>query len=393
MNNPVAIVKCASYESALVQEAVRSAVNLAGGICRFVKPNSTVLVKPNLLMALEPRYGVTTHPEVVRAVIKVVKEIQCTVLLGDGPAVCHKESARINEVYERTGMKLIAEEEGVELVEFNKARWRGKFPLVTWLDECDFFISVPKFKTHELMGLTAALKNPFGLLPYTFKKEMHRQHLTESDFARAVVDVYEEARPSLTIVDGIIALEGDGPAAGGVLRPTGLLLAGADGLAIDTVLARIMGVDPSRIPTNKEAAQRRARPETVDSIEIRGERLSDCLGRPFLLPKTSLLMRVPAPIVKIVRPFIRFYPSITDKYCVGCASCVKACPAKTIVLRNGRVSIDYRRCISCFCCQEVCPASAIRIKKSLLAKVYGFLTKDFHSVKPSCRRPERSQNK
>ena len=228
MKSQVSIIKCEGYESKLVEEKIRMAVGLIGGISAFVKPKAKVLVKPNLLMAKEPEYGITTHPEVVRAVVKLLKEIGCSVFVGDGPSVWGNQIENIDEVYERTGMSRVCREEGVELVKFDKRRWRGKFPLSTWLDECDYLVSIPKFKTHEFTLITGAIKNNFGLVSGTYKTELHKKYFERENFAKTVVDVYQEVKPTLTVIDGILAMEGDGPASGGKLRNLNLLLAGND---------------------------------------------------------------------------------------------------------------------------------------------------------------------
>lgn len=371
MNSQISIVKCKSYEPGLVQEATRRAIDLIGGITNFIKPQTKVLVKPNLLMAKEPESGIDTHPEVVRAAVRILKEINCQIYIGDGPSVWGGYAKDVDEVYEKSGIKQIAEEEGISLVKFDKRRWRGKFPLTTWLDECDFLISIAKFKTHDLMTLTAAVKNIFGLIPGTYKTELHKMYFEAGDFAKILVDIYQEARPALTIVDGIVAMEGDGPGSGGKLRNTGLLLAGNDAVALDSILALIMGLKPQDILSTKEAAQRGLGVCDIQSISIKGERLEDVIASSFRLPSTSLKTKIPRPIVEILKKFIRFYPVVQQNNCILCSACIQACPNKIISIKNKRIIFDYSGCIACFCCQEACPASAIKVKKSILAKMMG----------------------
>ena len=254
MKSKVAIVKCKSYEPSLVQEATRKAIDLIGGVSIFIRPQSRVLVKPNLLMAKEPEFGIDTHPEVMRAVIKILKEINCEIFVGDGPNVWGSQAENVDEVYERSGMKRVCEEEKVSLVKFDKRRWRGKFPLTSWLDNCDNLVNVPKFKTHDFTILTGAIKNLFGLVSGTYKTELHKKYFDKEDFARILVDIYQEAKPVLTIVDGIIAMQGDGPGTSGKLRDLNLLLASTDCVSVDSVMALIMGLEPFDILTTKEAA-------------------------------------------------------------------------------------------------------------------------------------------
>lgn len=366
----ISIVRCESYNSDLVFQSVLKALDLIGGISAYIKPQSRVLVKPNLLMAKEPEFGIDTHPEVVRAVVKLLKQIKCKVFIGDGPSVWGGEAENVEQVYERSGMKRVSEEEAVELVTFEKRRWRGNFPLAAWLDNCDYLVNVPKFKTHELTTLTAAIKNNYGLVSGTYKTELHKKYFETDKFAKIVVDVFQEARPALTVIDGIVAMEGDGPATSGKLRDLGLLFAGADCVALDSVLAVVMGLKPSDILTTKEAARRGLGISDIGSMEISGEKLKDVIS-PFQLPASSMRSKIPQPIINLVKKFIRYRPEINHKACVNCGACIEACPNKIISRKHGRIVIDYSRCISCFCCQEACPNSAIQVKKSVLARIMG----------------------
>ena len=371
MKSQVSIIKCEGYESKLVEEKIRMAVGLIGGISAFVKPKAKVLVKPNLLMAKEPEYGITTHPEVVRAVVKLLKEIGCSVFVGDGPSVWGNQIENIDEVYERTGMSRVCREEGVELVKFDKRRWRGKFPLSTWLDECDYLVSIPKFKTHEFTLITGAIKNNFGLVSGTYKTELHKKYFERENFAKTVVDVYQEVKPTLTVIDGILAMEGDGPASGGKLRNLNLLLAGNDCVSLDTIIALIMGIEPQDVATTKEAAKRGLGRADIDSINVLGERLEEVTGEQFLLPTASMGSKLPAPVKKLAKKLIKYLPCVERDNCIKCAACIEACPYQAISMKEKGIVFDYSKCISCFCCQEACPSSAIKVKKSLLAKMFG----------------------
>lgn len=371
MNSKVAVTKCKSYESLLVYAAVKRSVDLVGGITAFVKPGTKVLVKPNLLLATEPESAVDTHPEVVRAAVKILKEIDCKVYIGDGPNVWGDQALDIDKVFEKSGMKRIADEEAVELVKFDKRRWRRDFILTTWCDECESLVSVPKFKTHGLTLLTGAIKNPFGLVPGTYKTELHKKYTAIEDFARILVDIYAEAHPALTIIDGIVAMEGDGPGTRGKPRETGLIFAGADGVAIDAILALVMGLAPGLVATTKEAAKRGLGVEDIQAIDLLGEKLADIIGKPFILPQASIVKKIPRPVIEFAKKVIRFYPKVDYNKCCACGSCVKACPSNGVSLGAKRISINYAKCISCFCCQEACPAAAIKVAKSVIAKIMG----------------------
>jgi uncharacterized protein (DUF362 family)/NAD-dependent dihydropyrimidine dehydrogenase PreA subunit len=368
MKSRVSIVTCDTYDPASVLAATRRALDLLGGMSAFVTRKSKVLVKPNLLMAIEPARAVDTHPEVVRAVIRLLKELDCTVYLGDGPSVWAGQAGNIERVYEVSGIKRVADEEKVNLVTFSKRRWRTSFPLTAWLDECDYFVSIPKFKTHELTMLTGAIKNLYGLVSDSYKTELHRRYFGIREFSRRVVDILAEAAPNLSVIDGIDCIEGDGPATGGTVRHCGLLLAGKDAVSLDSILAVIMGIAPRDVVTTREAAARGLGNADINSIEVLGETLSGVCGKPFVLPKAALSQKLPRGMVDIVLNLLRSYPVINQPRCTRCGACAYACPAKVITVGE-RTVIRYRGCISCFCCQETCPEAAISVKKSLLARM------------------------
>jgi uncharacterized protein (DUF362 family)/Pyruvate/2-oxoacid:ferredoxin oxidoreductase delta subunit len=372
MNARVGVVRCSSYEPSLVDNATEQLLALLGGIEGFIKPKSKVLVKPNLLMAKEPRYGITTHPAVVRSVIKLLKGLHCKIFLGDGPSVWGNQIENINDVYESTGMAGLCRELDVELVDFDKRRWYGKFPLTTYLDTCDYLVNIPKFKTHNLTVLTAAIKNNFGLVSGTYKTELHKNYFKIEDFSRILVDVFEQAKPCLTVVDAITSMQGDGPATGGRLRQANLLLASADCVALDSVLALIMGIEPLDVLTTKEAAERGLGIADIKDIEILGQALEDIVAEPFRLPAPSFIRKnLPPAVISLAKKLLKYYPCAEMDNCVRCVACIKACPTRAIDMKNNKISFDYSKCIACFCCQESCPASAIKIKKSLLARIAG----------------------
>lgn len=373
MKSEVSIVKCGSYDFSELDKKIRESLELIGGIKKFIKPNSKVLVKPNLLMAVGPEANITTHPEFVRSVVRILKEIGCKIYLGDSPSVFGGEVEDVFKVYEQTGMKKLSEEENMELVVFDKRFIQGYFPLTTWVKECDFIVNLPKFKTHDYMILTAAVKNLFGLIPGTFKMEAHKNFYKPEKFAELLLDIHSAKKPAVSILDGIWGIEGNGPATSGIRRDFGLILASSDSVSLDCVLAELINISPDKIFTNKAARLRNIESAELSNIEIKGESISSSRIPDFKLPETSLKQtietKLPAPIINTLKKFIYFHPKIDSDICRLCESCIKNCPQKTIYKKNEKIVIDYSKCISCFCCREVCPYAAVGTKKSLLVKL------------------------
>ncbi|MGE5279567.1 MAG: DUF362 domain-containing protein [Deltaproteobacteria bacterium] len=369
MNTSVAVSleRCPTYETARVEAAVRRALDLLGGIGAFVPPGARVLVKPNLLTDTAPEAGVTTHPEVVRAVLRCVKSVTPHVVCGDAPSVWG-ERKDVERVYAVTGMRRVCEEEGVAMVHFNTPRLRGSYPLTDQLDACERVISVPKFKTHGFTVLTAGVKNCYGFVVGMNKMKIHGDRPHPADLCAALVDIYEHCAPHLTVVDGITAMEGEGPGSSGTLRRLELVAASPDALAVDMVLAQIMGLEPQDIPTNREALRRRAAGAATPRIEVRGVAVDAFLVPDFALPRTTFFHRAPRWLLKFVRILLRMKPAIDAGKCRVCGVCRAACPAHAITQAR-RVTIEGKKCILCLCCQEVCPHGAVGLKKSLFLRM------------------------
>jgi len=370
-DHKVSLVRCASYETAQVQATVEEAVRLLGGIERFVKPGEKVLLKPNLLTDAAPQKGVDTHPEVVRAVIRLLRPVTKHIVCGDSPSVWG-EKKDINKVYEVSGIKRVCEEEGVELVYFTKSRLVKGYPLTPWAFSCDRLVNVPKFKTHGYTILTACLKNLFGLVVGMHKMKIHFDHPKALDLSRVIVDIYEARRPDLNIVDGITAMEGDGPGSAGTLKHMGLIAAGANGVCVDMVLAHLMRQDALVIPTNKEAVRRGLGPGDFRDIDVLGGPLSDFVAASFRLPKASILAklpRMPKALSRLLTAFLSFKPYVDVSHCKLCGICQKSCPAGAIRLDAKRVHFQRSRCILCLCCQEICPRGAIDVRKNFFLRL------------------------
>jgi len=361
----ISIVRCTNYLTDNVFDAVKRAVDLVGGISEFVKPGMKVLLKPNLLSSRPPEDAVDTHPEVVRAVVRLVKEAGGDARIGDSPG---GYGTNIAELFEISGMTKMAEEEGIELVGFSKSKFVDGIPIAREIFESDRVISIPKFKTHGVTILTAAIKNMYGAVVGVYKAECHARAPREEDFAKIIAKVHSIARPHLNILDGIVAMEGDGPSAGD-LRNMNFVMASADAVAIDSCLAKIVGLDPLDILVTKEAYGMKLGEADLARIEIAGDDINSFLAEDFKLPQTTPLKLIPKRIINTLANLIRFKPHIDAAACTRCNLCKLTCPVDVITIEKDSCRINYEKCVRCLCCHEVCPYKAILIKRNIINKI------------------------
>ena len=361
----VALVKCPSYDTDKVFDSVKRAVDLLGGIEAFVKPGTKILVKPNLLSARLPEEAVDTHPEVVRAVVRLVKGAGATAFIGDSPG---GYGANIDEIFDKSGMSKMAQEEGIELVKFTRSKFVDGIPFSRYVFDCDSIISIPKLKTHGITVLTAAIKNMYGTVTGLYKAECHSKAPKEEDFAKVIAKVYSIASAHLTILDGITAMEGDGPS-GGKPRDLGLIMAGADAVAIDACVARIIGLEPFDALVTKEAFGMGLGEADLGKIDLSGDDINNFIVKDFKLPQTAAFKSIPKGLVNAVAGLIKFKPSIDINVCTRCNLCKTTCPVNAIEIGKDLCKIDYKKCVRCLCCHEVCPYKAISIKRNILTKL------------------------
>lgn len=366
MKTRVSIVRCATYDSDKVRLSVDKAFELLGGLGAFVKKGERVLIKPNMLSAGPPEHGANTNLEVIRACASLVKGQGAVPVIGDNPG----GSVTPRQVYESSGLLNMAKEEGVECLESKDVKIIRGFPIASYFFECDKIISIPKMKTHSLMGLTGAVKNMYGAVVGLNKTELHKKFPRPDEFARILVDVFQIVRPHLVLMDGIVAMEGDGPAAG-PLREAGLLLAGQDSVAVDSVFACLIGIAPFDMITTREAAKRGLGEANPDNIEILGESLKDSVIQKFKLPSSKAFLKLPSQVMRLMASFVKFGPFIDEKLCKKCMICAKTCPVSAITIDSNNSKIDHNKCIRCMCCHEVCPHNAVELRKNILARVFG----------------------
>jgi uncharacterized protein (DUF362 family) len=271
----VALVRCEDYEPARVGDAVQRQFELLGGLGTFVKRGDTVLLKPNFITPRSHRHSAAqTHPAVIVEVARLLKDYGARPFVADSPAWANAAiCARVLGLAEPLGRL------GVPLRQLNAPRKCRLGPdgpcigLSSLALDADAIINLPKFKTHQQMVATFAVKNMFGCVSGKHKALWHFRHgNTPGAFARLLLGVYRYLRPALTIIDGIVAMHGPGPIRG-PSKPLGWLIGGADPIACEMVCCRLVGLAPEQLPIVQAARQIGFGCSDPDRIEVVGHPL------------------------------------------------------------------------------------------------------------------------
>ncbi len=379
MNEAVFFANCASYDSALVCQQVETLFTHLDAD-QLLFSGKKILLKPNLLSKSAPEKAITTHPEVVRAVIRSCKARGASdIVIADSAGGLYNPS-QCKHLYQGCGMTAIAQEEGASL--YTDCQWedlpcQGKratsFQIIKPALEAQIIINLPKAKTHAMTGMTACVKNMFGCIPGLDKSQWHKKFPGREDFGHMLVDLYQALPPTFSILDGILAMEGDGPG-GGTPRHLDFLLASKSSLQADLALATMMGYDPMDIPY-LQAGQGRG---LCDSRFDPGQALGDSeIFAPipsWILPKTyqesklaeatfsQFLPKILRPVAQRLEQRWASRPVVAEEKCIDCKKCAEICSKDAIVFPDHKAFIQKKKCISCFCCHEVCPVKAIDIR-------------------------------
>lgn len=394
----VAIVKCDSYKREKVQEAVAEAVKLLGGIELLGVPKDReVLLKPNLLAKADPEKAVTTHPEVFGAVAKILQDNGYTnVKYGDSPG---NPLISLEKLTEGCGYTDVAKEYGVELgdfehgreVDFPDGRVAKKFVLCeevakVCLDEetegC--IINICKMKTHQLERITGAMKNTFGCVYGVNKSASHAKYPNAEVFAKMTADLNQIVTPRLHIMDGIVAMEGNGPASGDPVKMN-VIMASTDPVALDTAFCNLIGLDQKLVATNIAGVEAGVGTINEDIIDVyvsglpmvpdgsltNLDNMYELIGNRDFAVERGKDFKGHFKGFKLLFQFLDKKPVVLRDKCLGCGICVEACPVeeKAIFVIDKKATYEYSRCIKCYCCQEMCPEKAIVVKRSLIARI------------------------
>jgi uncharacterized protein (DUF362 family)/Pyruvate/2-oxoacid:ferredoxin oxidoreductase delta subunit len=343
---------------------VRQAVDRAFELFTLTLTGKKVLIKPNVLRSSEAGEGITTHPVVLRAVVDKVESLgPASIVVGDNPGIF---SYGANEAsFIKTGLMEAAKGyyenigEDSQAIPFNSEY----VPLVSVsraVLEADIIISLPKFKTHGLTVITGAIKNSYGFLPGAQKAKLHKAAGNAERFHEMLIDVFRLRVPDLFIMDAVVGMEGNGPASPD-LRDIGLILASDNAVAMDAVVAIMMGCEPGRLRFLQKAKEAGLGDYDLGTIEVIGElkQLPD-----FKLPPLGGEANLDNEAIQAAihhRTILR--PQADPELCTGCGACVDQCTVAALTMTDDHLPIvDADTCITCFCCQELCPEKAITLR-------------------------------
>ncbi|RCW49203.1 MULTISPECIES: DUF362 domain-containing protein [unclassified Halanaerobium] len=374
----VSLKKCDSYNREKIKNSLDILIDNLGGWEQYIKKGKRVLLKTNLLMGKDPDQAVTTHPEILRAVGIKVKSLGAEVVIGDSPGGPFNENL-LKRAYKKSGIYEMAAEEGFELnynteektVEFKDGKIIKSFVLGEYVLNADFIINLPKLKTHGLTMYTGAVKNLFGCIPGVLKAEYHLKMPNVDDFSRMLNDLALLVKPGLTIMDGIIGMEGDGPSSGEP-RNFKYLLASESPFYLDRVAVEILGINPlEEVPLIKISREDGLIAE--DNYQIVGDQLDSYKDAkiPSIEGNSNLLKdKMPNFLAELLEKFLRPKPVFDKNKCVSCRTCAENCPPEAIEMVDSFPKVDLDLCIRCFCCQELCPYDAVNIKHPWLGKLF-----------------------
>ncbi|MFC1925356.1 DUF362 domain-containing protein [Chloroflexota bacterium] len=380
----VSIVRADEYDYDKVYPAVEKSLDLIGGLETIVKPGSRVFVKINHLSpASEPDKAIITHPVFVQAVLEMLKKADANITVGDDI------DSRDGDGFQVSGFRQMCEKTGVRLVNlretgFVETKCDGRFlkslHLPAAVLDADIIVNLPKLKTHSLTIFTGGVKNMYGIIPQGLRTRFHGDYVRIDDFCQMLTDVFSTAIPQLTIMDGIVAMEGDGPSSGKP-RQAGVVLAGRDAVAVDAVATKITGVDPLDIYTTRYADEQGLGVGNLENIDIVGERLEEVSIPDFKLPSSAaniIMKRIPKFLFRFIQAQIATKPQVIKRQCTQCLACEEMCPVNAIAVRENRpAKIDKNICIACMCCHEVCRSNAVKPVMPVMGRaiyvVYNFL--------------------
>ena len=354
---PKVMIHPATYEN------VRSAVDRAFELFPLNLQGKTVFINPNVLRASQPEEAIVTNPAVLRVVVEKVETLKpASIVVGDNPGLFNYGANE--QTFMESGLtdaslghyKNIGND--AQAVDFNPA-FVPKVSVSRIVLDADVIISLPKFKTHGLTVMTGAIKNCYGFLPGAQKANLHRAAGNPERFHEMLIDVFRIRIPDMFLVDAVVGMEGNGPACPDV-RDIGLILASDNAVALDSVMARMMGLDPGLLRFLQKAKEEGLGDYDLSSIEIIGELTQIPDFKLPLLGGEAIIHN--KPVQDLIRNRTLVRPKANPDWCTGCGTCVDQCPVSALSMCDQVPTVDPDSCITCFCCQEICPEKAMSLE-------------------------------
>ena len=372
----VSVVRVKNYDLSELIPAVNTSLDLIGGLKEIVKHGKKVFVKINHLSPPSPpERGIVTHPIFVEAVVMLLKETGANITVGDDI-----EDEGDEDGFIISGYREMCNRQRVKLVNLRETGFvekpcNGKILKNLYISkvviESDVIINLPKLKTHSLTAFTGGIKNLYGVIPAGLRRRFHADYLRPEDFSQMLVDIFMMVKPQVTIIDGVMAMEGEGPGSG-KMRNLGLILASKDAVALDTVAGGIIGLKPEDVLTTRYAGERALGISDLKNVEVVGEKFDSLVVPDFKLPAAvgrTVANRAPHGMVKYILGQISPRPRVKKKNCTVCTECVKACPTGAARIVGETAVINDQLCIRCMCCHEVCRFYAIYPYRPFLGKI------------------------
>ena len=324
-----------------------------------------VLVKPNILAPRDLEKGITTHPEIVRAVVLQLKKEGAEVIVGDNPGVKGYgkvvEAAKITGIYDASEgcFQNIAQRPVAHKV---ASKYFESVSVSSEIFEADVIVNLPKMKTHGLTYITGAIKNTFGYVTGGNKMLVHSLAPSPRKFSEAMLDIFSIRPPELSIMDAITSMEGNGPA-NGALRHPGKILASDNAVSLDAVFLHMIKQKNAAVPIVDIAGQRGLGEIDVSKLDICGELT---LLDNYKMPTTFVPGLMGLFLNRMLSTKISCLPVIDKHSCKVCGICINHCPVGAMTIKNDFPDVDKKECIKCYCCQEMCPDDAIKLEGRIL---------------------------
>lgn len=343
-------------------ENCREAVDRAFALFPREFAGKKVVIKPNVLRASTSEEHIVTHPSLLRAVVEKVEEMSpAAIVVGDNPGLFNYGDNENS--FEKTGLMDAAKGyyrnlgNSTQNLAFNPD-FMPQVGVSKDILDADILISLPKFKTHGLTVMTGAIKNSYGILPGAQKARLHQIAGAPEPFHDVIVEVFRLRVPDFFIMDAVMGMEGNGPASPD-LREIGLVLASDNAVALDGVVARMMGLDPGRLRFLQTARAMGLGDFNSESIHIDGEmRVLENFKVPPLGGEAIMGNQA---IQELMQNKTRVRPQADPELCTACGNCIEHCPVSALTMDDILPVVDVDTCITCFCCQEICPEKAMTL--------------------------------